>query len=86
MAARDDDERKRLLKEEEGLAVKKLPISASRLMRRSEHEARVRCIFVKRIWSNFETTCRFDRTLRTKVNYSSSFCLPVGSVEYIRIQ
>lgn len=38
MAARDDDERKRLLREEEGLAVKKLPKSASRLMRRSEQE------------------------------------------------
>lgn len=34
IAARDDDERKRLLKEDEGLAVKQLPKAAPELMRR----------------------------------------------------
>lgn len=34
IAARDDDERKRLLKEEEGLAVKRLPRAAPELLRR----------------------------------------------------
>lgn len=34
MAARDDDERKRLLKEEEGLAIRHLPKAAPELMRR----------------------------------------------------
>lgn len=41
VAARDDDERKRLLKEEEGLAVRQLPKAAPELMRRcgtTKHE------------------------------------------------
>ena len=72
MAARDDDERKRRLKEEEGLAVKRLPKSASRLMRRSgltEHEAVVcGCIFVRKISEHtFKSTCRAECFVHKKV-------------------
>ncbi|CAM9591141.1 unnamed protein product, partial [Pylaiella littoralis] len=41
VAARDDDERKRLLKEEEGLVVRQLPKAAPELMRRGAYQDRL---------------------------------------------